>query len=439
MPTIPIKESGNNFSHTDANVPFAVESATYTGGSDTLTVNIGAGRMKYGTTTYELTASTTAVDQTPVTASTTYYVVIDFNAGSPQLDITTTAKASSTDQDHTYICSVSVDGAKSVDTITDLRGFMEPDYPRVGDGTAASPAYSFENYETTGLYINSATNKMAISVGGTGWGYFDISSGESRIHLGNENNDYIYYDPSSENGGFVRNGTQQFGWGNNFVSAVRIRVGDGSRSSPSIAFTSDTDTGIFHDASLNRLIHTVDRGGAGPSIEGSTITTQSAFVPGTDNSFELGNATFRWDNIWATNGTINTSDPASKEDIQDADEEVIPDLVDAFRVISFRRPGGTRRHYGFDADNIVAALSSAGINTQNFAPFVDPTVNPPDPVLWPEAYEADGVTLKQDRTYKGLRYGELIPLAFLALRVLRRQARNQLQALDARITALENA
>ncbi len=51
---------------------------------------------------------------------------------------------------------------------------------------------------------------------------------------------------------------------------------------------------------------------------GNTITSQASLVPSVNNSRDLGNATFRWDDVFATNGVINTSDRRDKTNIKDA-------------------------------------------------------------------------------------------------------------------------
>lgn len=49
---------------------------------------------------------------------------------------------------------------------------------------------------------------------------------------------------------------------------------------------------------------------------GNLLTSSSSFAPTTDNIRDLGTATLRWDDVYATNGTINTSDRRDKTNIQ---------------------------------------------------------------------------------------------------------------------------
>lgn len=49
----------------------------------------------------------------------------------------------------------------------------------------------------------------------------------------------------------------------------------------------------------------------------NTLSTASDWVPVTDNTWSLGNASNRWQDVWAVDGTINTSDATMKTNIRD--------------------------------------------------------------------------------------------------------------------------
>ncbi len=46
------------------------------------------------------------------------------------------------------------------------------------------------------------------------------------------------------------------------------------------------------------------------------LATYGSWLPYTDNTFDIGNSSFRWDDVYATNGTINTSDERLKKNIK---------------------------------------------------------------------------------------------------------------------------
>jgi len=64
---------------------------------------------------------------------------------------------------------------------------------------------------------------------------------------------------------------------------------------------------------------------------GTTYT--NALIPGTDDLHDLGSSSYRWESVWATNGTIETSDAKYKENI--ADMEYGLDEILQMRPISF--------------------------------------------------------------------------------------------------------
>ena len=73
------------------------------------------------------------------------------------------------------------------------------------------------------------------------------------------------------------------------------------------------------------------------------IYSRNLVAPFTDNSVTSGSATNRWSAVWAVNGTIQTSDPALKRDIQPLSKINSGDIIDHIRPISFRWIDG-----GFD-------------------------------------------------------------------------------------------
>jgi len=93
-------------------------------------------------------------------------------------------------------------------------------------------------------------------------------------------------------------------------------------------------------------------------------------------------------------GTVITSDRNQKEDIREDVEDYLA-LFDRLRPVSFRLKDRTRRHLGFVAQDVEAAMEATGVDSLNFAALVS------DP----------------DRGY-GLRYEEFIPLLVAKVRRL---------------------
>ena len=93
------------------------------------------------------------------------------------------------------------------------------------------------------------------------------------------------------------------------------------------------------------------------------------FIPFSDNAYDLGtvnnNYTRRWDDIYATNGTIQTSDITQKENIVDSDLGI--EFINSLRPVSYNWVGKNRPHYGFIAQEMSSSLSQLGKTTSDFA------------------------------------------------------------------------
>jgi len=110
--------------------------------------------------------------------------------------------------------------------------------------------------------------------------------------------------------------------------------------------------------------------GAGTIHLTAARTTTALLLPETDNSFSLGAASFRWTQIYAASGTINTSDEREKRDITPLSENAAGALVDAIPASTYRMKDGKRLHTGFVAQDVKRVLDEQGIDTEDFAGFV---------------------------------------------------------------------
>lgn len=147
--------------------------------------------------------------------------------------------------------------------------------------------------------------------------------------------------------------------------------------------------------------------------------------PNTDNTYDCGTASKRWDDIYATNTTIQSSDANLKENIKPLSLGL--NLVNELRPVSYKwkdyeqeitEPDGTvkgtktvthsRKHAGLIAQEFKDALEKLGVDVNKFAAYVDPTASGGEGPL-------------------GIRYTELIPVLIKAV-----------QELSARVEALES-
>ena len=118
------------------------------------------------------------------------------------------------------------------------------------------------------------------------------------------------------------------------------------------------------------------------STTGNSSFVNGSFVqPQTDNAMGLGLTGARWTSVWAANGTIQTSDERAKTEI--ADSALGTSFIKALRPVSFKwieggkkstgelddennwlyeSVPGSRTHWGFIAQEVKAAIDSAGVD-----------------------------------------------------------------------------
>ena len=94
-----------------------------------------------------------------------------------------------------------------------------------------------------------------------------------------------------------------------------------------------------------------------------TIISTLHVVPRTDNFRDLGQSGLRWDDVFATNGTINTSDRNEKTQISGSDLGL--DFVNSLNPVKYQFKFGSRTHYGLVAQEVSQSL------TGDFAGYIE--------------------------------------------------------------------
>ena len=143
-----------------------------------------------------------------------------------------------------------------------------------------------------------------------------------------------------------------------------------------------------------------------------------------DNAVDLGSTNVRFDDVYATNGTIQTSDGNLKQDIEelsDAEKRVAlaaKGLLRKFRWIDSVAENGdsARIHFGIIAQDLDAAFTAEGLDAGRYAMFISTT--------WWEAdvtqTDEDGVTKTKKEVYNEQAH---IPEGVTATEVTRRGVR----------------
>ena len=173
----------------------------------------------------------------------------------------------------------------------------------------------------------------------------------------------------------------------------------------------DNGVEIGHNSSVRNLTlktSNTDRikiSGTGSITVGGTVS------PIVDNAYDLGLSNKRWDDIYATNGTIQTSDQDEKQDFQalsDAEKRVAvvaKGLLKKFRWKSAVAEKGddARIHFGIIAQDLQAAFTAEGLDASRYGMFTYDT------------WEDDTTLGITAGSRYGVRYNELLAFIISAL------------------------
>ena len=157
---------------------------------------------------------------------------------------------------------------------------------------------------------------------------------------------------------------------------------------------------------------------------------QSTFISNSDNVYDVGNSSKRWDDIYATNGTIQTSDRNEKNTIVDSDLGL--SFINKLKPVSYKFNNKTRTHYGLIAQDVETTLDG-----KDFAGFIKsdiPEEKYQDKEPLPEG-KAIGDVKKEAFTRYGLRYAEFISPLVKAVQELSAEV----ETLKTKVAALEAA
>ena len=192
-----------------------------------------------------------------------------------------------------------------------------------------------------------------------------------------------------------------------------------------ILFFSKDDTavgsiGVRGSTNLSIAFRT-EANGDGCGLTGSASST-GAIIPcngdlgAQDNHIDLGASGTRFQDIYATNGTIQTSDRNEKNTIVDSDLGL--DFVKRLSPKSYKFNNKTRTHYGLVAQDIETVLSDISKSTSDFAGYIKDDISE----------EQDG----SEHRY-GLRYTEFVSPLIKAIQ----EQQTIIEDLKARIETLE--
>ena len=302
---------------------------------------------------------------------------------------------------------------------------------RVGIGTT-SPS----NYYSTKFVVNTGDEDGITLVGGTSdqqyimWA--DGTSGDMPYR------GYIGYDHAVDNLKFATGAAERMridSSGNLLVGKTSTAFGTDGTHINNSGYLEVTNTSgellylnrLSNDGDLIRLFKDSAQVGSigttgGNLFIGSTngsdaylAFSNNFIVPATsggankDNATNLGSGAARFNDIYATNGTIQTSDRNEKQDIaelSDAEQRVAVAAKGLLRKFRWRdavteKGDEARTHFGIIAQDLQAAFAAEGLDAGDYAMFISST--------WTD--EETG----EERTRMGVRYSELLAFIIAAI------------------------
>ena len=157
---------------------------------------------------------------------------------------------------------------------------------------------------------------------------------------------------------------------------------------------------------------------------------------------DLGKSGFHWRNIYANNGTIQTSDRTKKTNINSLETQKVQAFINGLNPVSYKMIDGTsgRTHYGFIAQDIEELMNALHMDSKDFAGFIK---SPKKVVKYEDEH---GKKLKQpiEEIIEGeydysLRYDEFIAPLIKVVQEQQKAIENQQQQITQLKNALENA
>lgn len=138
-----------------------------------------------------------------------------------------------------------------------------------------------------------------------------------------------------------------------------------------------------------------------------------------DDSVDLGSSSTRFDDVYATNGTIQTSDRNEKQNIaelSDAERRVAVAAKGLLRKFKWQsavteKGDNARTHFGIIAQDLQSAFTAEGLDAGDYAMFISTT-------WWEhegEVYTQDAPEGATAKTRLGVRYPELLAFIIAAL------------------------
>jgi hypothetical protein len=205
------------------------------------------------------------------------------------------------------------------------------------------------------------------------------------------------------------------------ISGSRLILGDRDSNVRFIDFLSNIGGTAAYDGRILSNGGGATTGQAEMLYYGASHNFSGIILPQIDNTYSCGTAANRWSQVFAANGTINTSDEREKQDIKDltdAERQVaiaIKGLIKSFRFKDAVANKGekARIHFGVMAQQVAEAFTSNGLDPHQYALFCYDEWDATEEILDDEGSQVKPA-MKAGNRY-GIRYEELLAFVISAL------------------------
>lgn len=180
-----------------------------------------------------------------------------------------------------------------------------------------------------------------------------------------------------------------------------LRLSDGDFSNPSIQIGDDVNNEVkFFRSDLEGLVCNIG-GGKRFNVGINYFVFTAQPIPNNNGGTDLGDSSHRFQDIWATNGTIQTSD--GNEKLEVSDNCLGLEFIKNLRPTRYKFKNGRsgRFHYGLISQEVKTCLDKLNIPSSDFAGYVYGRSKPSVEVSNVEKNEVE-------KEYFGLRYTEFI-------------------------------
>lgn len=138
-----------------------------------------------------------------------------------------------------------------------------------------------------------------------------------------------------------------------------------------LSFHTETSRGGIRLLAAGNVFLSAHNGDVSILMGTPDIFVSASVLPNLDGQLWLGSSKYKWGAVYASSGTVQTSDRELKHDIEPMPEKYT-DMIDRLASVRYKYNDGTsnRYHTGFIAQDVKAVMDEVGIDSTEFGGYV---------------------------------------------------------------------